>query len=151
MIPKLDIKEKHFHGLLAVGGLAGIVEGTMRYGFTLHTVFPGMALTLVSAFVGAFIGFFLKDLLRCSQGLAPYRGVNHDGWMMGAFMGSFMGTLVQVANSANGANLIIGSMAGAFLGAMAGAFPDEFVTPILELMRNEKSPPPAEKEHYSMK
>jgi len=151
MIPKLDIKEKHFHGLLAVGGVAGIVEGSIRYGFTLHTVFPGMALTLVSAFVGAFFGFFFKDLLRASQGLPPYRGVNHDGWTMGAFMGSIMGTLVQVANSANGANLIIGSMVGAFLGAMTGAFPDEFVTPILELMRKEKSPPPAEKEHYFMK
>ncbi|MDD3313829.1 hypothetical protein [Pseudodesulfovibrio sp.] len=151
MIPKLDIKEKHFHGLLAVGGLAGIVEGSLRYGFTLHTVFPGMALTLVSAFLGAFCGFFLKDLLRCSQGLAPYRGVNHDGWMMGAFMGSFLGALVQVANSANEANLIVGAMAGAFLGAMAGAFPDEFVTPILELMRNEKSTAPAQGKHSPAK
>ena len=139
MIPRLDIKEKNFHGLLAVGGLAGIIEGSLRYGFTLHTVFPGMVLTLVAAFVGAFCGFFLKDLLRTWNGLAPYRGINHDGWMMGAFMGSFAGTLFQVANSANGANLVIGSMAGAYFGALLGAFPDEFITPILDLMRAEQS------------
>lgn len=139
MFPKLDIKEKNFHGLLAVGGLAGIVEGSMRYGFTLHTVFPGMVLTLVAAFLGAFSGFFLKDLLRTMSGMTPYRGINHDGWMMGAFMGTFIGTLFQVANSANGANLVIGSMAGAYFGALFGAFPDEFITPILELMRAEQT------------
>lgn len=138
MIPKLDIKEKNFHGLLAIGGLAGIVEGSLRYGFTLHTVFPGMVLTLVAAFVGAFCGFFLKDLLRTLHGLPPYRGINHDGWMMGAFMGSILGTLFQVANSANGANLVIGSIVGAYFGALCGAFPDEFITPILELMRTER-------------
>lgn len=138
MIPKLDTKEKNFHGLLAVGGLAGIVEGSLRYGFTVHTVFPGMVLTLVAAFVGAFSGFFIKDTIRTWNGLPPYRGINHDGWMMGAFMGSFVGTLFQVANSANGANLVVGSMAGAYFGALFGAFPDEFITPILELMRAEE-------------
>ncbi|MEF2230552.1 MAG: hypothetical protein V3571_06465 [Pseudodesulfovibrio sp.] len=140
MRPKLDTKEKHFHGLLAVGGLAGIVEGSLRDGLTLHTVFPGMALTLVGAFLGAFCGFFVKDLLRVMHGMAPYRGINHDGWMMGAFIGSFAGTLFQVANSANEANLVVGAVVGAFFGAMSGAFPDEFITPILELMQEEKSP-----------
>ena len=140
VLPKLDTKEKHFHGLLAVGGLAGIVEGSLRDGFTLHTVFPGMVLTLVGAFLGAFCGFFIKDLLRVMHGVPPYRGVNHDGWMMGASMGSFAGVLFQLANSANEANLVIGAVVGAFLGAMGGAFPDEFITPILELMQDEKTP-----------
>ncbi len=139
MLPKLDIKEKNFHGMLAVGGLAGIVEGSMQYGFTLHTVFPGMMLTLVAGFLGGFTGFFLKDLKRTLEGRPPYRGVNNDGWMMGAFLGSFLGTLFQVADSANGANLVIGSMAGAYFGAMLGAFPDEFITPSLQLMRAEET------------
>lgn len=136
----LDLKEKHFHGMLAVSGLAGIVEGSMQAGdFVLNTAFPGMMLTLVSAFLGGFSGFFLKDLNRTLRGQAPYRGVNNDGWMMGAFLGTFLGTLFQVADSANGANLVIGSMAGSFFGAMLGAFPDEFITPILHLMRAEQT------------
>jgi len=139
MLPRLDIKEKSFHGTLAIGGLAGIVEGSMQFGFTLHTVFPGMMLTLVAAFLGAFTGFFLKDLIRIWRGMKPYRGINNEGWMMGAFMGTFFGTLFQVAGSANGANLVIGSITGAYFGAMCGAFPDEFVTPILELMHAEQA------------
>lgn len=139
MLPKLDIKEKHFHGMLAIGGLAGLMEGTLRYGFTLHTVFPGMMLTLVAAFLGAFSGFFLKDLSRTMRGMEPYRGINNDGWMMGAFMGTFIGTLFQIVDSANGANLVLGSIVGAYFGAMSGAFPDEFVTPILNLMRAEQA------------
>ncbi|MDC0335762.1 hypothetical protein OAN24_02540 [Pseudodesulfovibrio sp.] len=136
---RLDTKEKNFHGLLAIGGLAGIVEGSMRYGFTLHTAFPGMMLTLIAAFLGGFSGFFLKDLARTWRGMAPYRGVNNDGWVMGAFMGTFIGTLFQVLNSVNGANLVIGSMAGAYFGGMCGAFPDEFITPILRLMHAEQA------------
>ncbi|WP_419784835.1 hypothetical protein [Pseudodesulfovibrio sp.] len=152
MFPKTDVKEKSFHGLLAIGGLAGIVEGSIRYGFTLHTVFPGMALTVVAAFIGAFCGFFLKDLVRWMHGVPPYRGINNDGWMMGAFLGCFLGTLVQVANSVNGANLVIGCVVGAFLGGMAGALPDEFITPILELMRKEEGPTlPPEEERFYMK
>lgn len=139
MFLRLDIKEKNFHGMLAVSGMAGIVEGSMRYGFTLHTAFPGMMLTLVAAFLGGFSGFFLKDLFRTWRGMAPYRGVNNDGWMMGAFMGTFFGTLIQLMDSANGANLVVGSMAGAYLGAMCGAFPDEFITPILRLMHAEQA------------
>lgn len=139
MLLSLDIKEKNFHGILAVGGLAGIIEGTIQYGFTLHTVFPGMMLTLVAAFLGGFSGFFLKDLFRFWRGRSPYRGVNNDGWMMGAFMGAFAGTLFQIMDSSNGANLVIGSMTGAYLGAMCGAFPDEFITPILHLMRAEQT------------
>lgn len=135
MIPKLDIKEKNFHGLLAISCLAGIGEGSLRYGLTLHTGFPGMALTLVAAFIGGFTGFFLKDLGRSLRGLPPYRCINHDGWVMGAFMGAFVGVLLQLADSASGANLVVGSMVGAFFGAMTGAFPDEVITPILELMR----------------
>lgn len=137
MISKLDIKERHFHGMLAVGAVAGIVEGSMRYGFTLHTMFPGMMLTLIGSFLGGFTGFFLKDLVRTWRGMRPYRGVNHDGWMMGAFVGALVGTLVQVADSPNGANLVLGSVVGGYVGAMCGAFPDEFVTPILKLMLAE--------------
>lgn len=141
MLPQLDIKEKNFHGILAVGGIAGIIEGSIRYGFTLHTAFPGMMLTLVSAFMGAFTGFFFKDLFRTWSGKPPYRGINNDGWMMGAFLGTLLGTIIQTANSTDGANLVIGSMTGAFIGAMAGAFPDEFITPILEMMQaNRKKP-----------
>lgn len=139
MLPRLDIKEKSFHGMLAIGGLAGILEGSMQYGFTLHTIFPGMMLTLVGAFMGGFCGFFLKDLSRTWRGMKPYRGVNNDGWMLGSFMGAFIGTLFQVAGSATGANLVIGSIVGAFFGGMFGAFPDEFVTPILNLMRAERN------------
>jgi len=139
MLPRLDTKEKNFHGMLAIGGLAGIMEGSLRYGFTLHTVFPGMMLTLVAAFLGAFSGFFLKDLSRTWRGMRPYRGVNNDGWMMGAFMGTFIGTLFQIVDSANGANLVLGSMVGAYFGAMCGAFPDEFITPILRLMHAEQA------------
>lgn len=139
MLLKLDIKEKNFHGMLAVGGLAGMIEGTMRYGFTVHTIFPGMMLTLIAAFLGGFSGFFLKDLFRFWRGMEPYRGVNNDGWMMGSFIGAFAGTLFQLMNSATGANMVIGSMVGAYLGAMCGAFPDEFITPILHLMRAEET------------
>jgi len=139
LIPALDIKEKSFHGILAVGGLAGIVEGSVKYGgLTLHTVFPGMMLTLIGAFLGGFTGFFLKDLFRTWRGMKPYRGVNNDGWTMGAFLGTMVGTLLQVAASADGANLVIGSIVGAYFGAACGAFPDEFITPILMRMRAEK-------------
>ncbi|WFS61358.1 hypothetical protein LF599_11810 [Pseudodesulfovibrio thermohalotolerans] len=138
-IPRLDAKEKSFHGLLAVGGLAGIIEGSIRYGFTLHTAFPGMLLTLLGAFLGGFTGFFVKDCFRAWRGLKPYRGVNNDGWMLGGFLGSFVGALFQVAASPDGANLVIGSIAGAFFGAAGGALPDEFITPILGRMA-ERTP-----------
>ena len=139
MLLNLDVKEKNFHGLLALGGLAGVAEGSIRYGFTLHTAFPGMMLTLVCAFMGGFTGFFLKDLMRTMRGLPPYRGVNNDGWVMGAFMGTFLGVLYQVVSSSDGANLVIGSMTGAYLGAMCGAFPDEFITPVLKLMNAQET------------
>jgi hypothetical protein len=145
MFLKLDIKEKNFHGMLVIAAVAGVVEGSLSNGFTLHTMFPAMVLTLVSAFMGAFTGFFFKDLLRTWRGMRPYRGVNNDGWMMGAFMGTFLGVLFQVVDSANGANLVLGSMIGAYLGATCGAFPDEFITPILQLMENRKAPHPPEK------
>jgi hypothetical protein len=61
---------------------------------------------------------------------------------MGSFMGSFIGTLFQLADSASGANLLVGSMTGAYFGAMLGAFPDEFITPILELMITQQAPRP---------
>ena len=135
-MPHIDIKEKSIHGTLAVGGLAGIIEGSMQYGdFILHTAFPGMMLTLMGAFLGGFTGFFLKDLFRTWRGLKPYRGVNNDGWTMGAFLGTVVGTILQVAVSTDGANLVIGSIIGAYAGATCGAFPDEFVTPILVRMR----------------
>ncbi len=134
MLPKLDIREKNFHGILIIGGIAGIIEGSLRYGFTVHTLFPGMLLTLVSAFLGGFSGFILKDLGRVIRKMAPYRGVNNDGWVMGGFIGTFFGTLFQLVESANGANLVLGSMAGAYFGALLGALPDEFITPILRLM-----------------
>lgn len=138
LVPKLDIKEKSFHGILAIGGVAGIVEGSIRYGFTVHTAFPGMMLTLLGAFLGGFTGFFLKDLVRTWRGMKPYRGVNNDGWTMGAFLGTFVGTLLQVAVSPDGANLVIGSILGAYLGATCGAFPDEFITPIMLRMHERK-------------
>lgn len=147
MLPKLDIKEKSFHGMLTIAAVAGIVEGSLRHGFTIHTMFPAMMLTLIGAFVGGFSGFFLKDLVRTWRGMPPYRGVNNDGWTMGAFMGCFIGLLFQLANSANEANLVLGSMVGAYLGAMCGAFPDEFVTPILQLMKEkDKQRMPEKKE-----
>lgn len=139
LIPTLDTKEKSFHGLLAVGALAGVIEGSVRYGFTLHTAFPGMLLTLLGAFFGGFTGFFLKDCLRTWRGMKPYRGINNDGWLMGGFLGALTGTLLQVAASPDGANLVIGSILGAYAGATCGAFPDEVVTPIL-LRMMEKAP-----------
>ena len=148
MFPKLDVKEKNFHGILAIGAVAGIVEGSLQNGFTLYTMFPGMALTLAGAFLGAFTGFFIKDLGRTLRGMAPYRGVNNDGWMMGAFLGTFLGLLFQVMNSANGANLVLGTMIGAYLGAMCGAFPDEFVTPILQLMKKQESQKIPDKQQF---
>jgi len=138
-IPRPDTKEKSFHGLLVIGGLAGIIEGSARYGFTLHTAFPGMLLTLLGAFLGGFTGFFLKDCFRTMRGMKPYRGVNNDGWLMGGFLGTLVGTLLQVAVSPDGTDLIIGSIVGAYIGAACGALPDEFVTPILSRMV-EKSP-----------
>ncbi|WP_319543521.1 hypothetical protein [uncultured Pseudodesulfovibrio sp.] len=141
LIPTMDIKEKSFHSTLAIGGLAGIIEGSMQYReLTLHTVFPGMMLTLVGAFLGGFTGFFLKDLFRTWRGMKPYRGVNNDGWTMGAFFGAMVGTLFQVAASTDGANLVIGSICGAYFGAVCGAFPDEFITPILNRMRAARHP-----------
>ncbi|EGB14135.1 hypothetical protein DND132_0920 [Pseudodesulfovibrio mercurii] len=141
-IPRLDAKEKSFHGLLAVGGLAGIIEGSVRYGFTLHTAFPGMLLTLLGAFLGGFTGLFLKDCCRTWRGRKPYRGVHNDGWMLGGFLGALLGTLFQVAASPDGANLVIGSIVGAYLGAACGALPDEFVTPILSRMIERTSDRP---------
>jgi len=142
------MKEKSFHGTLAIGGLAGVVEGSIRYGFTLHTAFPGMMLTLMAAFMGGFTGFFLKDLVRTVRGMKPYRGVNNDGWMMGAFLGTLVGTLLQVVASPDGANLVIGSIMGAFAGAACGAFPDEFVTPILlRMISREPSRTPVKPRH----
>jgi outer membrane lipoprotein SlyB len=146
MIPKLDIKERNFHGVLAVGALAGIGEGSIRYGFTLHTAFPGMVLTVVAAFLGGFTGFFIKDMFRTTRGLPPYSGINNDGWVMGAFIGTFPGLLSQLASSADNANLVVGAMAGAFVGAALGALPDEFVTPILTLMHARPSLPARERD-----
>lgn len=142
----LDIKEKCFHGITAIGAITGLLEGTMSNGFALHHAFPGIILTLTSAFVGGFIGFLLKDAFRVMRGQKPYRGVECEGMMLGAFTGALVGTLVQVAGSTTGANLILGSMGGAFIGAMIGALPDEFVTPILALMHRE--PEHVESEHH---
>ena len=129
----LDTKEKSLHGILAVGGIAGLVEGLVQ-GMGLHTIFPGMLFTFVAALMGGFCGFFIKDLNRTMRGLKPYRGVHNDGLMMGAFIGSFAGVLFQLAHSVTDANLLLGAMGGSFLGGMIGAIPDEFVTPILELL-----------------
>lgn len=138
----LDTKEKSFHATLAIGGVAGLAEGSIRAAsLTLHTMFPGMLLTIVAAFFGGFCGFFIKDCARLARGMKPYRGINNDGMMMGAFLGAFLGTLFQVADSADGANLVIGSMTGAFVGALFGALPDEFVTPILQLIHQERDTP----------
>lgn len=136
IIPRLDVKEKNFHGMLAVGGIAGILEGSVRYGFTVHTAFPGMMLTLIAAFLGGFTGFFLKDFFRTMRGMKPYRGVNNDGWMMGSFLGATLGTLLQVAVSPDGGNIVIGSIVGAFCGAACGAIPDEIITPIWTKMQS---------------
>jgi hypothetical protein len=141
-LPRPDTKEKSFHGLLIIGGLAGIIEGSARYGFTLHTAFPGMLMTLLGAFLGGFTGFFLKDCFRTLRGMKPYRGVNNDGWLMGGFLGTLVGTLVQVAASPDGTGLIVGAMIGAFLGAAGGALPDEFVTPIWSKMAERASDRP---------
>ena len=138
IIPRLDIKERSFHGTLVIGGLAGVIEGSARGGLTLHTAFPGMMLTLMGAFLGGFTGLFMKDLMRTWRGMKPYRGVNHDGWMMGAFLGTLVGTLLQVAVSPDGSNLVVGSIIGAYAGAACGAFPDEFVTPILLRMHEQR-------------
>ena len=129
----LDTKEKSLHGILAVGGIAGLIEGLVQSG-SLHSIFPGMLFTFIATLFGGFWGFFIKDLNRTMRGLKPYRGVHNDGMMMGAFLGSFTGVLFQLANTTNDANLLLGSMGGAFLGGMLGAIPDEFVTPILELL-----------------
>jgi len=142
LIPKMDIKEKSFYGTLAIGGLTGIIEGSIGHGLTLHTAFPGMLLTLLGAFLGGFLGLFLKDLTRVLRGMKPYKGINNDGWMMGAFLGSMVGTIYQIAASPDGGNLVIGSIVGAFMGAIAGALPDEFVTPILVRIHEEKTSRP---------
>lgn len=138
---KLDIKEKAFYAIMLIGALAGLVEGTLSHGFSLRYLFPGAILAVSAAFVGGLCGFVLKDASRVARGMKPYRGVNNDGMVLGGMTGTLLGTLIQVAGSADGANLVIGSVVGSFIGSMAGAFPDEFVTPMIELLRKTPEEP----------
>lgn len=125
---------------MAVGALAGLMEGTITQGFALHYIFPGAVLTLCAAFIGGFSGFILKDTLRVIRGLKPYTGINNDGMMLGAMLFSLIGTLLQIAGSSNGANILVGSMCGAAIGAMIGAMCDEYVTPMLIMISKDNSP-----------
>lgn len=131
----LDLKEKGFYSMMGIGGLAGLMEGTMSKGFALHYIFPGAILTISSAFVGGLCGFLIKDLCRVIRGMKPYRGVYNDGMILGGLAGTLAGTVIQVAGSADGANLLVGAVVGSFVGSLSGAFPDEFVTPIIQLMQ----------------
>ncbi|WP_147821068.1 hypothetical protein [Salidesulfovibrio onnuriiensis] len=135
---ELDTKEKGFSGIMLVGGLAGLLEGTLAHGFALHYIFPGAVLTITTTFLGGLMGFILKDLLRLRRGLKPYSPIHNDGMVLGAFMGSLLGTLVQIASSATGANILVGSLVGSWLGGIAGALTDEYVSPILALLRHKE-------------
>ncbi|GAB7022629.1 hypothetical protein [Salidesulfovibrio brasiliensis] len=137
MKPKLDIKEKAFYAIMLIGALAGLVEGTIAHGFSLRYLFPGAILAISAAFVGGLAGFIIKDASRVIRGMKPYRGVHYDGMVLGGMTGTLLGTLVQVAGSADGANLVVGSVVGSFIGSMAGTFPDEFVTPMIELLHKD--------------
>ncbi|WP_040372088.1 glycine zipper family protein [Desulfovibrio oxyclinae] len=130
----MDLKEKGFYSIMGIGALAGLMEGTMSKGFALHYLFPGAILTISSAFVGGLCGFLIKDFFRVIRGMKPYRGVNNDAMILGGLAGTIAGTVIQVAGSPDGANLLVGAVAGSFFGSLSGAFPDEFVTPIIQLM-----------------
>lgn len=135
---KMETKEKGFYGIMAVGALAGLIEGTIAHGFALRYIFPGAVLTITTTFLGGLAGYILKDLSRIRRGLKPYSRINNDGMILGALFGALLGMLVQIANSANGANILVGSLAGSSLGAMVGAYSDEYVSPILSLLHKHE-------------
>ncbi|GEM_PF-855596 len=136
---ELDTKEKGFYGIMLVGGMASLIEGTLAHGFAVHYIFPGTVLNIAATFLGGLLGFILKDILRISRGLKPYSPIYNDGMVLGAFMGALIGTLFQIALSATGANILVGSLAGCCCGAMGGAMLDEYVSPILHLLQENAS------------
>ncbi len=138
MFFQVDVNEKCFLGVTAMGGIAGLFEGAWTTGIDIHNILPGVIAVISAVFIGGFAGFFAKDGLRLLRGLRLYTGQSNEGMFLGAFAGAFLGTLFQFLLSEQ-AHTILGASCGAFIGAFIGAFPDEIVPSILELMKEDKN------------
>ncbi|MDD4732801.1 MAG: hypothetical protein PHX58_12795 [Desulfovibrio sp.] len=127
------IRQRCFFGLMLTGGLAGICETHWADQAATFNFFNGLIMVGTSAFLGSFLGFFLKNTLRVLQGRSAYMGQSNDGVVIGSLVGAVLGILLQILTG-DQLHTAVGACLGASLGGFAGAFPDEMIPDMLRML-----------------
>lgn len=121
-----SVRQKCFFAIMLVGGIAGLCESHWDDQGLLFNFFCGLIVVTLGGFLGSFMGFFVKNMLRWMRGIREFAGEYSDGILIGSLFGSVVGIFAQVifggvAHTALGAG--IGSAVGGFFGAL----PDETI------------------------
>lgn len=133
----VKIRQRSFFGLMLLGGVAGICEHYWARQPLAFNFFSGLILLGMSAFLGSFMGFFVKNLLRVLRGMSAYMGQSNDGVLVGSFIGALLGILIQ-ALAGDQLHTALSACAGASIGGFIGAFPDEMVPDMLRMLYEEE-------------
>lgn len=134
------IRQRCFFGLMLIGGIAGVCEQHWSHQALTFNFFSGLILLGTAAFLGSFLGFFIKNLIRVLRGMNAYMGQSNDGVLIGSLTGAVIGLLVQ-AIFGNQLHTATGACIGASLGGFIGAFPDEMVPDMLRLLYEPEQVP----------
>ena len=133
-----SLRNQCYVGILLAGGIAGTCEQSWAGQSLGFNFFLGLILLCMASFMGGFAGFFIKNLGRCLTGRPPYTGQGNEGVLLGSLLGAVLGILCG-AIFASGMPTATGGALGAAIGAFLGALPDEFIGPVLELIREQES------------
>jgi hypothetical protein len=118
---------------MLTGGVAGVCEQHWAHQALTFNFFSGLILLGTAAFLGSFLGFFIKNVFRIMRGLNAYMGQSNDGVLIGSLLGALLGILIQ-ALVGDQLHTATSACAGAGLGGFIGAFPDEMVPDMLRLL-----------------
>ncbi|MGE4293802.1 MAG: hypothetical protein AB7E32_16520 [Desulfovibrio sp.] len=131
------IRQKCFFGLMLTGGIAGICEHHWSHQAMVFNFFSGLILLGTAAFLGSFVGFFIKNMFRVLRGRNPYMGQSNDGVLIGSLIGALLGILGQ-ALVGDQLHTATSACVGAGIGGFIGAFPDEMVPDILRMLYEQE-------------
>ncbi len=120
------IRQKCFFAIMLIGGLAGLCESHWDEQGLLFNFFSGIIVVAVGGFLGSFMGFFVKNLLRYFRGIKEYAGEMNDGIFLGSLLGAVVGILAQMIFGAE-PHTALGAMTGSAIGGFLGALPDETI------------------------